>query len=155
MSTRSDTLELTKGKMMTEKTDLRMEAKKLGLDTSGTIKELKARIAAAAGTEPVDEGSALVTSIEIPDDDTAPVDEDTQPAENSYNISIGRTDKGWPWATSNRFSIGGSERYGLPIIGISSTNHVGPAPLVVPASELRELATLLTQLADAETPEEK
>lgn len=141
---------------MTEKTDLQAEAKRLGLDTTGTTKQLKLRIAEELADRrgaPADKNED--DNPELPEQGTEnpPVDEDTVP--NKYNISIGRTDKGWPWATSNRFSIGGSERYGLPIIGISSTNHVGPAPLVVPASELRELATLLTQLADAETPEEK
>jgi hypothetical protein len=153
---------------MTEKTDLQKEAKKLGLDTSGTTANLKARLAAFAKQE---EERAAAGHVDTPPDTSggdnpetpdepeaqAPVEEDTVPDDNPYNISIGRTDKGFIYGTSNRFSIGGSERYGLPIIGISSTNHVGPAPLVIPAAELTELAALLKHLsvAQPEAPEEE
>lgn len=150
---------------MTEKTDLQKEAKKLGLDDSGTTANLKARLAAFAKQTAEQEAAAKLSlapveepaqPTSVPDDalgaDAAtvapPIVEDTVP--NDFNIGVGRTDKGYLFGTSNRFSIGASERYGLQIVGIGSTNHVGPLPLVIPASELPELAALLARIVEEE-----
>lgn len=72
--------------------------------------------------------------------------EQLEPVDSSsdFDVKTDVSDKGYAYGTSNYFSVGASERYGLPIVALATRNHVGPAPLVVPLDTLEELVALLS-----------
>ncbi len=72
--------------------------------------------------------------------------------ENDYGQVISRTDQNRPFVTSNRFSASNVEVRGRELLALAPTNHVGPAPILVPMAELDELIADLSALRDQPGP---
>ena len=69
-----------------------------------------------------------------------------------YGQIVSRTDHNRPFVTSNRFSIANVEVRGRELAAIAPVNWVGPAPLLIPMTELDELISDLTELRAAPGP---
>lgn len=84
--------------------------------------------------------------------DPAKSAEPTGETENEFGQVISRTDQNRPFVTSNRFSASNVEVRGRELLALAPTNHVGPAPILVPMAELDELIADLTALREQPGP---
>ncbi len=71
------------------------------------------------------------------------------PFRELINQAVSRTDEGRVFVTSNRFSVAQVEVRHRELLAVAPTNHVGPAPILVPIEELNELIADLVALRDA------
>lgn len=67
-------------------------------------------------------------------------------------IVVSRTDSDRPFVVSNRWHVAQVEVRGRELLALSTMATVGPAPILVPISELDELIEVLTELRDAPGP---
>lgn len=67
---------------------------------------------------------------------------------DAYGQTVNRTDSGRTYVSSNRFNAANVEVRGRELLALSPVHHVGPAPLLVPMSELDELIADLMALRD-------
>lgn len=69
-----------------------------------------------------------------------------------YGQTVNRGDTGRPFVASNRFSAAHVEVRGRELLALAPTSNVGPAPILVPMTELDELIADLVALREAPGP---
>lgn len=134
---------------MSEKEDLKVVARKLGVSEEGTTADLKQRIANAqdpkrgilAAERKADPGP--IETDEIPEADQEP-DKKSEPEQDVKESSVKVTKA--TNAQSEHFYAGISSPSGRELLSVQPVGWVGPSPLIVGAERLDELIEVLQKL---------